>query len=101
MLLTRYAVLNRATQGTQNQRYDTGAINRVISVWAKTGVVCSNASGYTCNPGAPPCTCCPTDTKNDAAIQVLASGQMCVLTPDGNANKSYSGDSVCPSFVCP
>jgi hypothetical protein len=115
MLLTRYYVLNRATQGAQNIRTDSGGVNRVLSVWAKTGITCGDAStvGYTCTntlavakPGGGPCTCCPADPSHDAALQVLASGKLCVLTSDGTGNgKSFTADTTgggsCASFVCP
>jgi hypothetical protein len=110
MLLVRYVILNRATTSAQKTRTTTAGVNRVLTIWAQSGIVCSDATaaGYTCTPtetvapGNAACKCCPTDITSDAAL-TFSGGALCVETPDPNTG-SYTADTsggTCPDITCP
>lgn len=76
LTMLRYVASARAAGGAQARRTADAALNKALTYWNATNIVCgNNVPGYSCSPasGASPglcnCTCTPF-TATDATIVV-------------------------------
>lgn len=80
MLLLRYAAVQRVQEGTAGRKSAEGGLNRLLGVWNRTNIVCSNIAGggYTCSPASVSspgtCNCTCTGGAGDPTVVVSGGG---------------------------
>ena len=63
MTLMSYIAVDRAAKGAQNRKEAEGMLNRAITYWNASGIVCSTDANFTCatpsatSPGTCSCAC--------------------------------------------
>jgi Tfp pilus assembly protein PilX len=79
MTMLRYVASARATSGGAARKQADAALNRALTSWNTSNIVCSAVAGYTCSPtyattpGTCDCTCTPT-VATEATIVVTGGG---------------------------
>ena len=102
MAMLRYQVTVHATNGTQERRYDEGALNLIIGAWNSVNIACANnVPNYSCapaaavSPGNCGCTCTPTGAAplNYPTVTNSGGAPPCTLTIGANNDlqKSWQG----------
>lgn len=78
MTMLRYVASSRATGSTAARRQTDSALNRALTYWNMTNIVCgNNIPGYSCSPfsSTAPGTCnCTCTSAGTATIRVTGGG---------------------------
>ncbi len=84
MVLMNYVAVDRAAKGSANRKESEAMLNRAISEWNRTNLVCSNipgVGGFSCSgvPGTCGCTCPPGGSAPNPYIQTTLTAGKCVI----------------------
>ena len=82
MVLMNYIAVDRAGKGAANRKESDALLNRALSEWNRTNLVCSNIpgpGGFTCSgvPGTCGCTCPSGAGPPNARIVTSLAGGVC------------------------
>lgn len=85
MILMNYIAVDRASKGAQNRKEAEAMLQRALTYWNKSNVVCSSTALFTCSPNytVSPGTCncyCP-DSTSTPRVEVTGGGAPpCTIT---------------------
>ena len=85
MVLMNYIAVDRASKGAQNRKEAEAMLQRALSYWNKTNIVCSTDANFACTPAsvAVPGTCacsCPTAAAVPRVVVTGGGAPPCTIT---------------------
>ncbi|PIR16568.1 MAG: hypothetical protein COV48_09630 [Elusimicrobia bacterium CG11_big_fil_rev_8_21_14_0_20_64_6] len=85
MVLMNYIAVDRATKGAQNRKEAEAMLQRALTYWNKSNVVCSSTGLFPCSPSyvTSPGTCdcsCPSAAALPRVVVSGGGAPPCVIT---------------------